>query len=148
MAKCVNRVFLLGYVGKDPEVHVLNTGTLVNIRLATTKPVTDERGDRYERTEWHNLVGHGRHVEVIRDFVRKGSRILIEGELSTRSWGDETTGGIKYRTEIIVHDLTLLSYATSSNEAEKSSRRYIDRSSESDEYFARLPAITEQQVPY
>jgi single-strand DNA-binding protein len=147
MPKSVNRVFLLGHVGKDPEVHVLNTGTLVNVRLATTKPFTDERGDRYEKTEWHNLVGRGRHVEVIRDFVRKGSRILIEGELSTRSWGDETTGGVKYRTEIIVHDLTLLSYA-SSNEAEASSRRYIDRGSESDKYFARLPEITEQQVPY
>ena len=148
MAKCVNRVFLLGHVGKDPEVHVLNTGTLVNVRLATTKPVRDERGDRYERTEWHNLVGHGRHVEVIRDFVRKGSRILIEGELSTRSWSDETTGGVKYRTEIIVHDLTLLSYTTKSNVAEGSSPQYIDRASQSNGYFARLPEITEQQVPY
>jgi single-strand DNA-binding protein len=148
MAKCVNKVFLLGHVGGDPEVHVLNTGTLVNVRLATTRPVTDERGERYSKTEWHNVVGHGRHVEVIRDYVRKGSRILIEGELSTRSWGDESTGGVKYRTEVIVHDLTLLSYATSPNEVAVSSRRYIDRSAESDEYFTQLPEITEQQVPY
>lgn len=148
MAKCVNKVFLLGHVGKDPDVHVLNTGTLVNIRLATTKTIMDGRGDRHEKTEWHNVVGHGRHVEVIRDFVRKGSRIMVEGELSTRSWGDETTGGVKYRTETIVHDLTLLSYATSSDDANGSSRGYSDRGSESNEYFARLPEISEQQVPY
>ena len=148
MAKSINRVFLLGRVGKDPEVHVLNSGTLVNVRLATSKIATDERGDRYEKTEWHNLVGYGRHVEVISEFVRRGSRILIEGELSTRSWGDETTGGVKYRTEIIVHDLTLLSYATKSNEAEGSSPQYIDQASQSNGYFARLPEITEQQVPY
>ncbi|MDP9052494.1 MAG: single-stranded DNA-binding protein [Acidobacteriota bacterium] len=140
MGKCLNKVFLLGHVGKDPEVHALNSGTLVNVRLATTKPMTDNRGDRYEKTEWHNLVGHGRHVEVFRDYVRKGSRILVEGELSTRSWGDQTTGGVKYRTEVIVHQLTLLSYATSWNES--------DRASEPDAYFVGLPEITEQQVPY
>jgi single-strand DNA-binding protein len=148
MAKSINKVLLLGRVGKDPEVRALNSGTLVNVRLATAKSVTDERGDHYDKTEWHNVVGYGRHVEVIREFVRKGSRILIEGELSTRSWGDETTGGVKYRTEIIVHDLTLLSYATSTKEVEGSSNRYTDGGSGSDEYFARLPEITEQQVPY
>lgn len=140
MGKSLNKVFLLGHVGKNPEVHVLSTGTLVNIRLATTKPVTDNRGDQYEKTEWHNVVGHGRHVEVFRDYVRKGSRILVEGELSTRSWGDENTGGVKHRTEVIVHELTLLSYATSSKES--------PRASESDTYFVGLPEITEQQVPY
>jgi single-strand DNA-binding protein len=140
MGKCLNKVFLLGHVGKDPEVHALNSGTLVNVRLATTKPMTDSRGDRYEKTEWHNVVGHGRHVEVFREYVRKGSRILVEGELSTRSWGDENSGGVKYRTEVIVHELTLLSYATSSKES--------DRASEPDAYFVGLPEITEQQVPY
>ena len=148
MAKSINKVLLLGRVGKDPEVHILNSGTLVNVRLATSKIAMDERGDRYEKTEWHNVVGYGRHVAVIRDFVRSGSKVLIEGELSTRSWGDETTGGVKYRTEIIVHDLTLLSYAATSNEAEGGSPRYVERGSQSKEYFARLPEITEQQVPY
>jgi single-strand DNA-binding protein len=147
MERSMNKVFLLGRVGKDPEVHVLDTGTLVNVRLATTKLVADNRGSFYEKTEWHNVVGRGRHVEVFKDYVRRGSRILVEGELSTRSWGDEITR-VRYRTEIIVDELTLLSYATSSKDIESSPGYRNDHSQGSDAYFAGLPEITEQQVPY
>jgi len=88
VSKSVNKVILLGHAGKDPQVHILPGGTLVNLSLATSERYKDSRGDWQERTEWHNLVGYQRTGEILRDYVRKGSRIYIEGTLRTRSWED------------------------------------------------------------
>ena len=82
MSKCVNNVILMGHAGKDPQVHILPGGTLVNLSLATSALQRHPR--RQERTEWHNLVGYQRVGEVLRDYVRKGSRLYIEGALRTR----------------------------------------------------------------
>jgi hypothetical protein len=79
MGKCVNRVILLGRAGKDPSVHILRTGTIVNVSLATSERYRDIHGDWQEHTEWHNLVGFQRVGEILRDYVRKGSRLYIEG---------------------------------------------------------------------
>jgi len=75
MSKCVNKVILMGHAGKDPQVHILPSGTLVNLSLATSERFKDTRGEWQERTEWHNLVGLQRIGEILRDYVRKGSRI-------------------------------------------------------------------------
>jgi single-strand DNA-binding protein len=105
MAKSVNKVILLGHVGKDPEIRSTTGGTLVaNLSLATS----ERYKDREERTEWHNLVAFSRGAEIIRDYVKKGSRLYVEGKIQTRSWDDKNSGEKQYRTEVLVLDITLL----------------------------------------
>ena len=109
MSKTVNKAILLGHVGKDPEIRSANGGTIVaSFSLATADRQKDGQGNWQDRTEWHNLVAFNRTAEVIRDYVRKGSQLLIEGKIQTRTWDDRESGQKKYRTEILVHDLTLL----------------------------------------
>ena len=110
MAKSVNKVFLLGNVGKDPEIRSTGGGTMVaNFSLATSDRFQDPQGNWQDRTEWHNLVAFKRTAEIVRDYVKKGSKLYIEGKIQTRSWDDKETGAKRYRTEIIVNDLSLLS---------------------------------------
>jgi single-strand DNA-binding protein len=115
MGKSVNKVILLGHVGNDPEVHMLRSGSLVNVSLATSERYKDNRGEWQERTEWHNLVGYQRAGEILRDYVQKGSRIYVEGVLRTRSWEDRESGQRKYRTEVVVTEVSFLSHSPSSN---------------------------------
>ena len=110
MAKSVNKVILLGNVGKDPEIRSTAGGVMVaNITLATSDRQKDAQGGWQDRTEWHNLVAFNRTAEIIRDYVKKGSKLFVEGKIQTRSWDDKDTGAKRYRTEIIVNDLSLLS---------------------------------------
>jgi single-strand DNA-binding protein len=115
MGKSVNKVILLGHAGRGPEVHILRSGTLVNLSLATSERYEDNRGEWQERTEWHNLVGYQRVGEILRDYVQKGSRIFVEGELRTRSWEDRESGQRKFRTEVVVHEVSLLSSGAAAN---------------------------------
>lgn len=110
MAKSVNKVILLGNVGKDPEIRATGGGTMVaNFTLATSDRFQDAQGNWQDRTEWHNLVAFKRTAEIVRDYVKKGTKLYVEGKIQTRSWDDKESGQKKYRTEIIVNDLSLLS---------------------------------------
>ena len=110
MAKSVNKVILLGNVGKDPEIRSTGGGTMVaSFGLATTDRTKDPQGNWQDKTEWHNVVAYGRLAEIIRDYVKKGHKLFIEGRITTRNWDDKESGQKKYRTEIIVNDLSLLS---------------------------------------
>ncbi len=110
MPKSVNKVILLGNVGKDPEVKFLPSGLPVaNLTLATSDRFKDKAGEWQDRTEWHNLTAYQRVAEIIRDYVKKGSKLYVEGRIQTRSWDDQASGQKKYRTEIIVNDVVLLS---------------------------------------
>jgi single-strand DNA-binding protein len=110
MSKSVNKTILLGNVGKDPEVKSTNGGTLVaTFSLATSERFKDKQGEVQEQTEWHNLVAYARGAEIIRDYVKKGSKLYVEGKIRTRSWDDKDTGKKLYRTEIVVGDISLLS---------------------------------------
>jgi single-strand DNA-binding protein len=109
MAKGVNKVLLLGNLGKDPEIRTTPNGmTVATFSLATAERAKDSTGNWVDKTEWHNLVAFQRTAEIIRDYVKKGSQVFIEGKLQTRSWDDKTSGEKKYRTEILVNELTLL----------------------------------------
>jgi len=110
MPKSVNKVILLGNVGKDPEVKFLPSGSAVaNFSLATSERFKDKGGEWQDRTEWHNLTAYQRLAEIIRDYVKKGSKLYVEGRIQTRSWDDQASGQKKYRTEIIVNEMVLLS---------------------------------------
>lgn len=110
MARSVNKVILLGNVGKDPEIRSSASGVMVaNLTLATSDRQKDAQGNWQDRTEWHNLVAFTRTAEIVRDYVKKGSKLYIEGKIQTRSWDDKESGQKRYRTEIIVNELVLLS---------------------------------------
>ena len=109
MAKGVNKVFLLGNVGKDPEIRSTPSGTTVaTFSLATADRRKDAQGNWADSTEWHNLVAFQRTAEIVRDYVKKGTQIFVEGKIQTRSWDDKESGQKKYRTEILVNELSLL----------------------------------------
>jgi single-strand DNA-binding protein len=110
MAKSVNKVILLGNVGKDPEIKVLPSGQPVaNFSIATSERYKDQQGNWQDRTEWHNLTAYGKLAEIVRDYVKKGNKLYTEGRLTTRSWDDKESGKKVYRTEIVVGDISLLS---------------------------------------
>ena len=109
MAKGVNKVFLLGNVGKDPEIRATASGmNVASFSLATAERAKDAQGNWADKTEWHNIVCFQRTAEVVRDYVKKGSQVLIEGKIQTRSWDDKQSGEKKYKTEILCNELTLL----------------------------------------
>ncbi|GAA3761084.1 single-stranded DNA-binding protein [Terriglobus aquaticus] len=109
MAKGVNKVFLLGNVGKDPEMRATQGGMVIaQLTLATADRQKDQSGNWVDKTEWHNLVCFNRTAEIVRDYVKKGTQIFIEGKIQTRSWDDKESGQKKYRTEILVNELSLL----------------------------------------
>ena len=109
MAKGVNKVFLLGRLGKDPEMRATQGGmTIASFTLATSDRAKDPQGNWQDKTEWHNLVAFQRTAEIVRDYCKKGSQVFVEGKIQTRSWDDKESGQKKYRTEILVNDLSLL----------------------------------------
>ena len=122
MAKGVNKVFLLGNVGKDPEIRTTAGGmTIASFSLATADRAKDQQGNWADKTEWHNLVCFQRTAEIVRDYVKKGSQIFVEGKIQTRSWDDKTSGEKKYKTEILVNDLSLLGGKGSGEGGERAS---------------------------
>jgi single-strand DNA-binding protein len=109
MPKSVNKVILVGNVGKDPKVRYSQSGTPVaNFSLATNERFKDRNDEWQDRTEWHNIVAWQRLAEIVGEYVAKGSKVYLEGRLQTTSWEDRQTGERKYRTEIVARDLLLL----------------------------------------
>jgi len=109
MARSVNKVILLGNLGKDPEVKYTPSGVAVaRFTLATNERYKDKDGTWQDKTEWHNLVAFQRTAEIVGEYLKKGRSVYVEGRLRTSSWDDKESGQKKYRTEIIVNDLVLL----------------------------------------
>ena len=107
--KSVNKVILIGNLGKDPEVKYTPQGTPVaKITLATNERFKGKDGNWQGRTEWHNVVLWQRLAEIAGEYLKKGGKVYIEGRLQTRSWDDKQTGQKKYMTEIVANDLVLL----------------------------------------
>ena len=153
MAKSVNKVILLGNVGKDPEIRSTGGGTMVaNFTLATSDRFQDAQGNWQDRTEWHNLVAFKRLAEIVRDYVKKGSKLFVEGKIQTRSWEDKDTKAKRYRTEIIVNDISLLSgrdeagaggYTRSSNASHDDQRQTAPADD-----FSQAAEISDDDIPF
>jgi single-strand DNA-binding protein len=123
MAGSVNKVILVGNLGKDPEVRTLNSGSrVVNLRVATSESWRDKAsGERQERTEWHSVVIYNENLaKVAEQYLKKGSKVYIEGQLQTRKWTDQS-GQERYTTEVVLQrfrgELTLLDRAGGGGEA-------------------------------
>lgn len=117
MAGSVNKVILVGNLGRDPEVRRLNNGQpVVNLRVATSESWRDKNsGERQERTEWHSVVIYNENLaKVAEQYLKKGSKVYIEGQLQTRKWQDQS-GQERYTTEVVIQrfrgELTLLDRA-------------------------------------
>jgi single-strand DNA-binding protein len=111
MAKgSVNKVILIGNLGKDPEVRYTPNGLAVaNITIATSEVWKDKTsGENQERTEWHRVSLYNRLAEITGEYLRKGSKVFIEGRLQTRKWQDKNTGQDRYTTEIVADTLEML----------------------------------------
>ncbi|HEY1936398.1 MAG TPA: single-stranded DNA-binding protein [Candidatus Angelobacter sp.] len=109
MPKSVNKVILVGNLGQDPEVKYTPSGTPVaKFSLATNERYKDKSGEWQDRAEWHNVIAWQRLAEIVGEYVKKGSKVYVEGRLQTSSWEDRQSGDKKYRTEIVVRDLVLL----------------------------------------
>jgi single-strand DNA-binding protein len=109
MAGTVNKVILVGRLGKDPEMKSLPSGTIVTkFSIATDEKYTDRAGEKQERTEWHNIVAWGKLAEICGQYLRKGKLVYIEGAIRTDSWEDKESGQKKYRTEIIANTMQML----------------------------------------
>jgi single-strand DNA-binding protein len=158
MAKGVNKVLLLGNVGKDPEIRSTAGGTIVaSFSLATADRQKDATGQWVDKSEWHNLVAFNRTAEIVRDYVKKGTQLFIEGKIQTRSWDDKESGQKKYRTEILVNEMTLLGKPGGGSEGGGSSYTKAASSTSSGSYDQRAPVstpdygdngITDDDIPF
>jgi single-strand DNA-binding protein len=108
----VNKVILIGNLGKDPEIRYTQSGEpIANFSLATNEVWTDKNGERQERTEWHQIVVWGKQGENCGKYLKKGRPVFVEGRLQTRSWEDKQ-GSKRYTTEIVATEVVLLGQAT------------------------------------
>ncbi len=124
MAGSINKVILIGNLGKDPEVRALENGTkLVRFPIATSESFTDKTtGERRDITDWHNIVIWRGLAEVAEKYLSKGQKVYIEGKLKTRSWQDDA-GITKYTTEVVADNMTMLT-PKSENPAAQSTPNY------------------------
>jgi single-strand DNA-binding protein len=109
MARGVNKVILIGNLGKDPEVRYMPSGGAVtNVTIATSESWKDKQsGEQQERTEWHNVVFFNRLAEIAGEYLKKGSKVYVEGSLRTRKWQDKE-GKDRYTTEIVAAEMQML----------------------------------------
>jgi single-strand DNA-binding protein len=132
MARGINKVILIGNLGGDPEIRYMPSGSAVaNVTLATSEAWKDKQtGEQHDRTEWHRVVFFNRLAEIAGEYLRKGSKIYIEGRLQTRKWQDKS-GQDRYTTEIIANEMQMLDSrgAGGGNTAEQNNQTNQENSS-------------------
>lgn len=154
MAKSVNKVILIGNLGKDPEIKYTPSGTPVaKFTLATNERYKDKGGEWQERTEWHNIVAWQKLAEIVGEYLKKGSKAYVEGRLQTSSWEDKQSGEKKYRTEIIAQDLVLLSGRGEGDGEGRMSRAAANssvdqRAPQHRDELAQGAEITDEDIPF
>ncbi|HUJ13699.1 MAG TPA: single-stranded DNA-binding protein [Thermoanaerobaculia bacterium] len=105
----INKVILVGRLGKDPEIRSTPNGSSVaKFTVATDERYTDKNGEKQERTEWHNITAWGKLAEICGQYLRKGKLVYIEGSIRTDSWDDKESGQKRYRTEIVANTMKML----------------------------------------
>ena len=153
MAKSVNKVILIGNLGKDPEVKYTPQGTPVaKLTLATNESYKDKDGQWQEKTEWHNVVLWQRLAEIAGEYLKKGSKVYVEGRLQTRSWEDKQTNQKRYMTEVVGNTMVLLggrgeSATESGGHARAAAANNFDQRPPEPEAVAATP-ITDEDIPF
>ncbi|HKR85193.1 MAG TPA: single-stranded DNA-binding protein [Terriglobales bacterium] len=146
MPKSVNKVILVGNVGQDPEVKYTPSGTPVaKFSIATNERFKDRSDEWQERTEWHKIIAWQRLAEIVGEYIRKGSKLYIEGKLQTSSWDDRQSGSKRYRTEIVARDIVLLG---SHDNEEPSDDLKTNGGHQHQNTYASSSEITDQDIPF
>lgn len=106
----LNKVFLMGNLGKDPEIRTFQSGSkCATFSLATSKRYRDQNGEQKEQTQWHTVKVLGKSADIIQQLgVKKGTQMLVEGELTYSTWTDQTTGQKRYSTEVVAYSFQLV----------------------------------------
>lgn len=108
-SRSLNKVTIIGNLGKDPELRYTNSGVPVaTFSVATNEQWKDSEGNPQERTEWHNVVAWQKLAEICAEYLKKGSKVYIEGRIQTRSWDDKNTGQKRSVTEVVANDMIML----------------------------------------
>jgi single-strand DNA-binding protein len=114
--KCLNKVMVIGYVGRDPEMRYTSSGRAVtSFSVGATRKWTTSEGESREETEWFNVVAWGDLAEVCKQYVSKGRPVYVEGRLQTRGWDDQE-GKKRYRTELVAREVIVLSHQSDSDD--------------------------------
>ena len=151
----VNKVILVGNLGRDPETRYTTGGDAVTtLNIATSEQWKDKSGEKQERTEWHRVVLFARLAEIAGEYLKKGSKVYIEGRLQTRSWEDKNTNQKKYMTEVVANDLVLLGGRGEgsgdeggSSRARGASANHFDQRTPEPEPAGSGP-ITDEDIPF
>ncbi|MBS4029769.1 MAG: single-stranded DNA-binding protein [Ignavibacteriales bacterium] len=107
-SRSLNKVTLIGHLGKDPEIRYTKSGLAVaSFSVATNYQIKDEQGNYQDQTEWHNIVAWGKSAEICGQWLKKGQQIYVDGRLQTRTW-DDNTGVKHYKTEIVMNEMIML----------------------------------------
>ena len=155
--KSVNKVILVGNLGKDPEVKYTPQGTpIAKFSLATNERFKDKDGNWQDRTEWHNIVLWQRLAEIAGEYLKKGHKVYIEGRIRTESWDDKQSGQKKYMTTIVGNDIVLLTgregggeFAGASRGAAASGGNHFDQGvPEAQHAPAASGPITDEDIPF
>lgn len=124
----MNRVELIGNVGKDPEIKTLESGMKVaNFSIATSETFKDKQGEKQTNTEWHNIVIWGKLADVVEKYVKKGDKLFVAGKIKTRKHED------KYYTDIVVHEMLMLGNKSTASEGTQQENAPIGKSEEPDD---------------
>ena len=151
MPRSINKVILIGNLGKDPEVKFTPGGTAIaKFSLATNERFKDKSGEWQDRTEWHNIVAWQRLAEIVGEYIKKGSKVYIEGRLQTSSWEDKQSGEKRYRTEIIAQDLVMLDGRADFDAGGGSSRdgTHERRTDDRHQEEATAAHMTDEDIPF
>ena len=139
----VNKVILIGHLGKDPDVrHSQSGATITSFSLATNETWNNKDGQREERTEWHRIVVFGKLADICGQYLKKGKQVFIEGRLQTRSWEDRD-GNKRYTTEVVASNMTMLGRA-----GDMPSDEYAPPIQESDFQEPSMDSPREDDIPF
>lgn len=142
----VNKVIILGNLGRDPEIRALSNGeSVANLAVATTENWKDKDGNRQEKTEWHRVILYKRLAEIAGEYLAKGSQVYIEGRLETKKWTDKE-GVEKFTTEIIGNELKMLGSPAGAATTDKSSATAATRQQQPQSKQAPRPAARHDPV--
>jgi single-strand DNA-binding protein len=150
----VNKVILMGHLGKDPELRYTPAGqATASFSLATTEKWTDKNGQRQERTEWHNIVTWAKTAELANQYLKKGSPVYIEGRINYRSW-DDKDGNKKYKTDIVANQINFLSMGAGGTQKEGygGGQDAAPRSNNTAETMPQMPqdqgSVPDEELPF
>lgn len=146
MAASLNKVILIGNLGRDPETRTLESGTVMcRFSIATTETYKNKQGEKISHTEWHNIVLWRNLAEVADKYLHKGDKVLIEGRMRSRSWEDKESGQMRYITEILADQMQMMGTAKKTSEKENTD---VVEEPTSNSFVQESPIQIEDDLPF